>query len=180
MSIFLEKIVFIIEKEFKINLNMNDFSLSKPPKKDFWDYAFACFPLAKELKKSPNEIAELLVSVISKNKLFTEVSSLWGYLNFFVNKQEFVGEFLWKVEKGFIKKYSKKDETIIIDYIGANVWKPLHIGHLCTPVIGQALINMYKNLWYKVIWDSHLWDWGTFWKLICAWKNAEKHGSFRK
>jgi arginyl-tRNA synthetase len=62
-------------------------------------------------------------------------------------------------------------ETIIIDYIWANVWKPLHIWHMCTPNQWQAIYNVYKRLWCDVIWDSHIWDWWIiFWKLILAYK----------
>ena len=51
------------------------------------------------------------------------------------------------------------------------MWKPLHIGHMCTPNIGQAMINIYKKLGYNVISDSHIWDWWiVFGKLITAYK----------
>lgn len=65
-----------------------------------------------------------------------------------------------------------KNETIIVDYIGANVGKPLHIGHICTPSIGQVICNVYRHLGYDVIGDSHFGDWGgIFGKLITAWKD---------
>jgi arginyl-tRNA synthetase len=67
--------------------------------------------------------------------------------------------------------FPKRDETIVIDYIGTNVGKPLHIGHMCTPNIGQTLVNLYKKLGYNVIGDSHIGDWGIiFGKLILAYK----------
>jgi arginyl-tRNA synthetase len=58
-------------------------------------------------------------------------------------------------------------QTIIVDYIGANAGKPLHIGHICTPSIGQVVCNIYRHLGYRVIGDSHFGDWGgIFGKLI--------------
>ena len=61
--------------------------------------------------------------------------------------------------------------TIVVDYIGANVGKPLHIGHICTPSIGQVVCNVYSHLGYHVIGDSHFGDWGgIFGKLITSWK----------
>jgi arginyl-tRNA synthetase len=58
-----------------------------------------------------------------------------------------------------------------VDYIGANAGKPLHIGHLCTPSVGQAICNIHDHLGYKVIGDSHFGDWGgIFGKLITALK----------
>ena len=74
----------------------------------------------------------------------------------------------------YLKQKEKSNETegkVIIDYIGANVGKPLHIGHMCTPNIGQTLINLHKKLGYQVIGDSHIGDWGIiFGKLILAYK----------
>lgn len=59
-----------------------------------------------------------------------------------------------------------------------NVGKPPHIGHICTPLLGQAMINMLRFMGYHVIGDSHLGDWGSlFGKLIVGYKkygNAEK------
>jgi arginyl-tRNA synthetase len=66
----------------------------------------------------------------------------------------------------------QKQKTIVVDYIGANAGKPLHIGHLCTPSVGQAICNIYNHLGYRVIGDSHFGDWGgIFWRLIYAWRN---------
>ncbi len=63
------------------------------------------------------------------------------------------------------------NETIVVDYIGLNVGKPFHIAHLCTPSIGQALINLHRYLGYSVIGDNHLGDWGgLFGKLIAGYK----------
>jgi len=65
-----------------------------------------------------------------------------------------------------------KRETIVVDYIGANAGKPLHIGHLCTPSVGQAISNIYRHLGYRVIGDSHFGDWGgIFGKLIWSFNN---------
>lgn len=69
-------------------------------------------------------------------------------------------------------------ETIVVDYIGMNVGKPPHIGHICTPLLGQSIINALRYAGYTVIGDSHLGDWGSlFGKLIVGYKkygNAEK------
>jgi arginyl-tRNA synthetase len=66
---------------------------------------------------------------------------------------------------------SARNETVIVDYIGLNIGKPSHIGHLCTPTIGQTIINTYRYLGFRVIGDNHLGDWGgIFGKLIAAFK----------
>ena len=60
----------------------------------------------------------------------------------------------------------EKPETIIIDYGGANVAKPLHVGHLRSAVIGEALKRMGRFVGHKVIGDVHLGDWGLQMGLI--------------
>lgn len=160
----------------KYNIDLDDIKLEVPPKKDLGDFAFGCFMLSKELKKNPAQIAEELVGYIKEDNLIDDVNSAWPYLNIKVNKSIFTKQFLDLLNKDSIKKEEKG--TIVIDYIWTNVWKPLHIGHMCTPNQGQVLINVYKRLWYNVIWDSHIGDWGIiFGKLIRAytlWWNEEK------
>ncbi|MFQ8841997.1 MAG: arginine--tRNA ligase [Clostridium fessum] len=64
------------------------------------------------------------------------------------------------------RRRSEKPETIIIDYGGANVAKPLHVGHLRSAVIGEALKRMGRFVGHKVIGDVHLGDWGLQMGLI--------------
>ena len=65
------------------------------------------------------------------------------------------------------------DTSIIVDYIGANAGKPLHIGHICTPSIGQVIANIYRHLGYRVIGDSHFGDWGGIFGILI--KQAKAH-----
>jgi len=172
-----KQVLEIIEKTIKDNydLEKNDLKLEIPPKKELWDFAFWWFQLAKDLKKSPDKIVEDLKNHL-KNKnydLFEDLETTWPYLNIKINKNFFTKSFLTSLENDdFLDlKEQNKDKTIVIDYIWANVGKPLHIGHMCTPNQGQTMINIYKKLWYNVISDSHIGDWGIiFGKLILAYK----------
>jgi len=90
-----------------------------------------------------------------------------GYVNFFLTNTS------WKdiFESLSTKDKPVKNETVVVDYIGANAGKPLHIGHICTPSIGQSILNTHKYLGYTIIGDSHFGDWGgIFGKLICMYK----------
>ena len=80
-----------------------------------------------------------------------------GYVNFFLTDRVWLSFLL---EKEMFSSHRQNGKTVLVDYIGANVGKPLHIGHLCTPSIGQALCNIYRFLGYSVIGDSHFGDWG--------------------
>jgi len=150
-----------------------EINLSKPPKAWMWDFAFGVFPLAKQFKKNPVEIATELVEKINQNKqdFIEKVEQAWSYINFFLSKNAYSNLFK-KLINEKIENKENKNKTIIIDYIWANVWKPLHIWHMCTPNLWQVIINSYRKLGYNVISDSHIWDWWIiFWKLIVAYQN---------
>lgn len=150
--------------------------LENPPKKDMWDIAFGCFLLAKDLKKSPADIANTLKNIIENDK--NKIPEIWSikvagpYLNIYLACESYAESFSHMMNHNLYGDTEKnKDKVVYIDYIGANVGKPLHIGHMCTPTQGQVIINVFKKLWYKVISDSHIGDWGIiFWKLIVAYK----------
>lgn len=139
------------------------------------DYAFACFKLAKELKKAPPIIAmEIKEKIKIEKEVIEKIEIVGGYINFYVNSSTLIKEVL--------KEYNEKKEqygnskigenkNITIDYSAPNIAKPFHIGHLRSTVIGGALYNIYKFLDYNVIGINHLGDYGTqFGKLIEGYK----------
>lgn len=169
------KLIWLLKSTIKkiYNLDIDDIKLDIPPKKDLWDFAFWVFLLARLLKKNPQEIANELSLELEKDKLIKKSQTAWPYINISLNWDIYTESFKEYIKGSFEDKFKEiwKNENIVVDYVWANVWKPLHIGHMCTPNIGQALINLYKRLGYNVISDSHLWDWGIiFGKLILAYK----------
>ena len=162
----------IIEKIEKLyNLKVQDITLDNPPKKELWDFCFWPFLLSKDLKKSPAQISNELLEALKWETLIKDLNVAWPYLNIKLSNNIFKDMFLKAYNDFFVWFNVWNGKTIMVDYIWANVWKPLHIGHMCTPNQGQTIYNVYKKLWYNVIWDSHIWDWGIiFWKLIYAYK----------
>ncbi|NUJ97544.1 arginine--tRNA ligase [Candidatus Gracilibacteria bacterium] len=158
------------------NLDFSEISLDTPPKKELGDFAFPCFLLAKELKKSPqmiaSEIKEYREQSNNLSNIFSQVTPAGAYLNISLSPSFLTKVFFENLEnQNIFANFPKKNETIVVDYIGTNVGKPLHIGHMCTPNIGQTLVNLYEKLGYNVIGDSHIGDWGIiFGKLILAYK----------
>ena len=152
------------------------------------DYAFPCFVLAKELKKSPvviaNELQEKLSTNIKENvnnkdlNVILEVIAINGFLNFKLDKEAITQEVLSEFDKekeNFGSQKQEKPKNIVIDYSAPNIAKPFHIGHLRSTVIGGALYNIYKFLGYNVTGINHLGDWGTqFGKLIEGYKRWGK------
>lgn len=122
-------------------------NLEVPPNKDFGDYAFPCFSLAKKLKKNPNEIAKDLAKKLKKFK--TKV--IGPYLNFFVDKTKLAKNVIKQILKEKDKYGSKKEnKKIVVEYPSPNTNKPLHLGHVRNILIGQCISNVFEFLGNKV------------------------------
>ena len=145
-----------------------------PPSGDMGDYAFPCFSLAKELKKSPIMIAEDIKSKIDIDENIEKIEVLKGYLNFYINKKvltENVLEEYSKTNENYGKSNIGEGKNVIVEYSAPNIAKPFHIGHLRTTIIGACLYKVYKYLGYNVIGINHLGDYGTqFGKIIEGYK----------
>lgn len=163
------------------NIDLSEIKLETPPKKEMGDFAFGCFLLARECKKSPQIIAEEIASSLSKEEVkgISSAAAVGPYVNIFLGSESYSEDFIEMLQREeLISKIDNKDSTIYIDYIGANVGKPLHIGHMCTPCQGQVFVNLFQKLGYNVVADSHIGDWGIiFGKLIVAYK---KYGDENK
>ncbi len=154
--------------------------IALPPNLEMGDYALPCFKLAKLMRKSPVMIAEQLKQsimsdeAIMSDRVLKEVSAVNGYLNFTINKTDFVRATLDKILKekdGFGASNEGEGKTVCIDYSSINIAKPFHIGHLSTTVLGGALYRIFNFLGYKAVGINHLGDYGTqFGKLISAYK----------
>lgn len=175
---FKEEIAKIISNYMKIDIEKILENLEIPKDSNMGDYAFPCFVLAKEMKKSPVMIAEELKNSITEeigqdNKYIESVSSVNGFLNFSINKETIIKETIKDFDNA--KQYGKSDvgkgKTILVEYSSPNIAKPFHIGHLKTTILGNCLYNVYKFLGYNTIGLNHLGDYGTqFAKLIEGYK----------
>ena len=123
---------------------------------------------AKEYHKAPIAIAEDVVTHLEGNAMFSEVEAVKpGFLNFRI-AEEFLGEYvggMLKDERFGLEK-TNKPLTIMIDYGGPNVAKPLHVGHLRSAVIGESVKRISRFMGHNVIGDVHLGDWGLQMGLI--------------
>ncbi|MDP7140915.1 MAG: arginine--tRNA ligase [Candidatus Woesearchaeota archaeon] len=134
-----------IIKELKKATKLKEINLEIPPSSNFGDYAFPCYPLAKILKKNPNDIAVNLSKKIEKNDIIQKIETNGPYINFFVNKSAFSKAILTKIfkEKGEygLSNIGKK-EKVMVEYSSPNTNKPLHLGHLRNDSIGMAISNI--------------------------------------
>ncbi len=122
----------------------------------------------KEYKKAPIMIAEDVVSHLQNSSLFEEAAAVNpGFINIKL-AGEAVAQYMTEMEQDEHLSVEKAAEpkTIMIDYGGPNVAKPLHVGHLRSAIIGESIKRMGRFMGHTVIGDVHLGDWGLQMGLI--------------
>ena len=123
---------------------------------------------AKEYHKAPIMIANAVVEATQGSEVFGEVQAVNpGFINMKVNN-EYLSQYLNGMEKDERMGCEKAEnpKTIMIDYGGPNVAKPLHVGHLRSAIIGESVKRIARFAGHKVIGDVHLGDWGLQMGLI--------------
>ena len=137
----------------------------------------AAFALAKIKKTSPKEAAEDIRSYLHKNTptdYFDHIDIAGkGFVNMYLTPQTIANELskITRMGSRYGRPDKKPGETVIIEYSSPNIAKPMHVGHLRTTIIGDALARIFDFVGYKVVRWNYLGDWGTqFGKLIAAYK----------
>ena len=114
-----------------------------PPNPKMGDYAFPCFSLAKELKKSPAEIAQDLVGIVLDD---IRIEAAGPYVNFFLDNSLVVGKTIAEVLE-LKDKFGNGKATgkVLVESPGPNTNKPLHLGHLRNMLLGQSIHRLLKK-----------------------------------
>ncbi|MGN0353020.1 MAG: arginine--tRNA ligase [Roseburia sp.] len=124
---------------------------------------------AKEYKKAPFMIADEIAEKLAKNPIFSMAESVKpGFLNLKI-EESYLADYVAEMQKDGERLGCDKCEnpkTIMIDYGGPNVAKPLHVGHLRSAIIGESIKRIGKFMGHRVIGDVHLGDWGLQMGLI--------------
>ncbi len=126
--------------------------ISIPPDSKLGDFAFPCFALSKELKKSPNIIAEELHSKIKPSKLIERVEVVGPYLNFFLNRSALSEETIVDVMKKK-KHYGSlriKNKKAIVEHTSINPNASPHVGRARNGIIGDSVVRILRFHGYKV------------------------------
>lgn len=117
---------------------------------------------AKKYKTAPIKIAQNVVDKLASNQIIESVDAVApGFINI-----SLVNEF-WSERLNMVLEdercgvpISENPETVVVDYGGPNVAKPLHVGHLRPAIIGESIKRIAKFQGHNVIGDAHLGDWG--------------------
>lgn len=149
------------------------------------DYSIPCFKLAKLKQKSPALIATEICNETEVNGIVAKMIPVGPYINIVLNKSAVANHVYNNIHNN--EHYGVSDigkgQTVCIDYSSITLSKHIHIGHLCTTVIGECLAKLYENAGYKVVRINYLGDMGTpFGKIIAMYKlkgnkeEVEKNG----
>ena len=119
--------------------------------------------LAKKFKMNPREVGAKVAELLKGESVFEKVEIAGpGFLNLTVSPEWLNGQLasLGSPSSSLVPQLGK-GKTVIIDYSSPNAAKQMHIGHIRSTVIGNALDRIFRALGYRVVADNHLGDWGT-------------------
>ena len=124
---------------------------------------------AKIHRKSPMMIANDVLAILSSNEIFKSVNvAPPGFINMILSDEFIAQKAREMAESDRLALPLMEKETIVVDYGGPNVAKPLHVGHLRAAIIGETLKRLARFLGHNVIGDVHLGDWGLQMGLIIS------------
>jgi arginyl-tRNA synthetase len=148
------------------DLGDSDVNLGVSPTNNdkFGDYQCnAAMVLTKQLKKAPRQIAQEFVEAAQLPAFVEKIDIAGpGFINFHLSNAA-LAEYIQSLENDphLGTEQVGEGKKVIIDYSSPNVAKSMHIGHIRSTVIGNAIDRLYRFLGYDVIADNHLGDWGT-------------------
>lgn len=156
----------IIEKLFAEN-NIGNIKISKSNRPDLCDYqSNDVFRISKELKKNPIVVGEEIVNRINAldnfDDYFESVTFVKpGFINITLSSS-FINRVVRCIndDNKFNIRLPKNKEVFVVDYCGANVAKPLHVGHMRTTIVGESIARIIRFMGHKTICDVHLGDYG--------------------
>lgn len=145
--------------------------LDRPRDKSHGDFATnLALMLAKPAKMNPRALAEALIAALPQNTLVakTEIAGP-GFINFTISQQQLVDQLEHAYGDAHVGVQPAAElHTVVIDYSSPNLAKEMHVGHLRSAIIGDAVARVQELLGHKVIRQNHVGDWGTQFGMLLA------------
>ena len=162
----------IINSSFKaIDITPKTTQINYATKPEFGDFQYnGAMALAKELKTNPRQIATNLANKLKENSIFEKVEVAGpGFINLTLSK-DFLSKNILSALNSKAGVEAKKDPIrVVVDYSSPNMAKQMHVGHLRSTVIGDAIANLFEFLGDEVIRQNHIGDWGTQFGMLIAY-----------
>ena len=144
----------------------------------FGDYqSNAAMVLAKQRKANPRALAQEIIAKLDLTDLATAEIAGPGFLNFRILATAYAARVAALIRDARLGVPAcGSGRTVVVDFSAPNVAKPMHVGHIRSTIIGDALARIARFLGYTVIADNHIGDWGTqFGMILHGWKTLLDH-----
>lgn len=142
--------------------------------------AWFAIPIFNAAGKSGKDLAALAKEITKKLSPIQEINleTVGGYINIAPSQKLMIASLKEGLSKDFGSADIGKKQTVVIEFSGTNIAKPMSIGHLRSTIIGDSLQRIYRKLNFDVVSVNHLGDWGTqFGKLLVAYE--KKYGDLK-
>jgi len=116
--------------------------------------------LAKRVGRPPREVAEAIIAALDQTGIGAEVSGP-GFINITFHDDFLAAAATDQLADARIGVPTQPPQTITVDYSAPNVAKEMHVGHLRTTVVGDAIARTLEHLGHRVLRENHIGDWGT-------------------
>ncbi|WOD11069.1 arginine--tRNA ligase [Pseudomonas sp. NyZ704] len=127
--------------------------------------------LAKAARMKPRDLAEQLIAALPEHEAISEVSIAGpGFINFFQNRQWLAANLDRALtDPRLAIALAEPQQKVVVDYSSPNLAKEMHVGHLRSTIIGDAVVRVLEHLGHEVVRQNHVGDWGTQFGMLLAY-----------
>ncbi len=144
--------------------------LSRSTRPEFGDYQFnGAMALAKALREKPRDIAEKIVAAVELEGIAEKLEIAGpGFINVHLSPAWLAKQLAGAAADARLGIAEESVKTVVVDYSSPNLAKEMHVGHLRTTIIGDAVVKALEFMGHKVIRQNHMGDWGTQFGMLLA------------
>jgi arginyl-tRNA synthetase len=134
--------------------------------------------LGKSLGRAPLDVAALIADAVAAHPAVAKAEvAKPGFVNVTLHDAWLAAH----LDDALVHRPVGAGQTVVLDYSSPNVAKPMHIGHIRSTILGEAMKRVLRAVGYAVVADNHLGDWGTqFGKLIVAWRRYLDRAAYER
>ena len=147
--------------------------VSRSARPEFGEYQFnGAMALAKQLKQKPRDIADNILSVVNLDDIAAKLEVAGpGFINIHLSDEWLANQCAVALSDNRLGITKDVPNTVVVDYSSPNLAKEMHVGHLRTTIIGDAVVKTLEFLGHNVIRQNHMGDWGTQFGMLLAHLN---------
>lgn len=144
--------------------------VSRSARPEFGEYQFnGAMALAKKLKQKPRDIADKIVDTVKLSDVADKLEVAGpGFINVHLSDRWLANQCELALHDPRLGVAKAPQQTVVVDYSSPNLAKEMHVGHLRTTIIGDAVVKVLEFLGHKVIRQNHMGDWGTQFGMLLA------------